>query len=60
MDGLLPQKFSSERNNPFVPERSCRGTTCVAYETDLVEFFVRQLQLARWSMPQVGVYRSTE
>jgi hypothetical protein len=60
MDGLLPQKFSSERNNPFVPERSCRGTTCVAYEMDLVEFFVRQLQLARWSMPQVGVYRSTE
>ena len=43
MDGLLPQKFSSERKNPFVHERSgCRGT-CVAYEMDLVEFFLRQL-----------------
>ncbi|RLN25655.1 hypothetical protein C2845_PM07G02170 [Panicum miliaceum] len=36
MDCLLPQKFSSERNPLW-------DGTCVAYEMDLVEFFVRQL-----------------
>ena len=51
MGCLLPQEFSSERY-----KRSCRGSTCVAYEMDLVEFFVRQL--GRWSM-QVGRGLST-
>ncbi|CAN6332489.1 unnamed protein product [Urochloa humidicola] len=43
MDCKLPL-FSDERN-PYIRERN---GTCVAYELNLVDFFV--LQLARWSM----------